>query len=62
MVEELVPTCIQEFQEFVKQELEIEWPLEVEVENKVYLQLRKLEDLQDSHGRGLLKSEEDKKW
>jgi len=61
VVEELIPECISEFQAFVKKELELDWHLECEVEKRGYLQLRKLEELEHLHERGVHKSEEDKK-
>lgn len=61
-VEELVPECVHEFQDFVRKELEIDWPLHVEVDDHTFLQLRRIEEIKDLHeNRGVHKSDEDKK-
>lgn len=63
LVSQLIPECIEEFKAFVKKELEIDWPLQVDLDDKTYLQLRRIEEIKDLHeGRGVQKSDEDKKW
>lgn len=62
LVNELIPECIEEFKAFVKKELEIDWPLHVELDERIFLQLRRIEEIKELHeGRGVQKSDEDKK-
>ena len=63
LVEELIPGCVQEFQELAKREMEVEeWPLEVSVETRGYLQIRSVKDIEQGLERGVHKADEDKKW
>jgi len=63
LIEELIPGCIKDFQDLAKKEMEVEdWPLEAVVDNRGYLQLRNLKDVEQGHERGVHKADEDKKW
>lgn len=63
LVRDLIPGCVEEFKAFVKKELEIDWPLQVDLDDRTFLQLRRIEEISELHaGRGVAKSDEDKKW
>lgn len=63
-VKGLIPDCIKEFKAFIKKELNIEWELEVEVDEEFPLEYRNVQSKEDDHfqNRRIHKSEEDKKW
>jgi len=60
LVKKLIPECVSEFQTFVKKELDIEWSLEVDLDEKRFLQLRKIENLESHESKAVHKSDDDK--
>jgi V-type H+-transporting ATPase subunit E len=62
LIEEIIPGCVKEFQDLAKREMDVEeWPLEAVIDNRGYLQLRNLKDVEEGHERGVHKADEDKK-
>lgn len=60
LVKKLIPECITEFQAFIKKELEIDWPLEVDLDERTFLSYRKVENLGPQETKELHKSEDAK--
>jgi hypothetical protein len=68
LVQDILPQCVDEFKEFIKKELDLDWTMEAEVDMNQHLELRNISELEHLHqdealqSKRVHKSEEDRKW
>ena len=60
LVEGLLDECSREYTDFIRKELDVEKPVEMNVNTDSFLELRTIEDLKTT--QTITKTEETKKW